>query len=208
MGRIHKGAWAGDRAEITGQSLDGQVRKIHDPVFAALALADDQATSGQIEVTDLEVNTLTGPQTGVSQHEKTGIFQADERIRAVQAGLDEGLQALTIAVGQIARQPVRFGQRTEPKNSGIGWHAGVGLLPQGGQDIVQNPVDGGGGDALVGHPLALVSLQVGQAQVGRLAEGAASQVPIPETLDALRPRYLRAWIRWRRGDQLGRRRWT
>jgi hypothetical protein len=68
----------------------------------------------------------------VSQDQKTGIFQADERVGTVQASLDEGFQTAAVAFGQVARQPVRFGQRTEPKNSGIDRHAGVGLLPQGG----------------------------------------------------------------------------
>jgi hypothetical protein len=101
---------AGDRAEIAGQSQGGQGGEVDDPVFAAFALTDDQAAARQVEIADLEINTLAGAQAGMSQDEETGIFQAEEGVGAVQASLDEGLQALTIALGQIARQPLRFGQ--------------------------------------------------------------------------------------------------
>ena len=53
------------------------------------------------------------------------------------------------------------------------YNVGLGLLLEGGQDIADDPVDGGGRDAILGDALALVSLQVGPVQVGRLAEGAA-----------------------------------
>jgi hypothetical protein len=78
---------------------------------------------------------------------------------------------------------VGFGQTAQPKNSRVHRHVGLGLLLEGGQDIADDPVDGGGRDAVLGEALALVSLQVGPVQVGQLAEGAAGQVPVPETLE-------------------------
>jgi hypothetical protein len=154
---------AGDRAEIAGQSQDSQVGEVNDPVFAAFALADDQAAARQVEIADLEINTLAGAQAGMSQDEETGIFQANERVGTVQASLDEGFQAAAIALGQIAGQPLWFGQRAEAEDGRIDGGPGLGLLAQGGQDIADNPVDGGGGDAVQSHPLALVSLQVSQS---------------------------------------------
>jgi hypothetical protein len=198
-----------------GHSLGGEVREVDDPVFAAFALTNHEAAARQIEIADLEVDTLTGAETRMSQDQETSIFQTNEGVGAIQAGQDEGFEAAAIAVGQKARQPLRFRQRAEAKHRWIDRHAGVGLLPQGGQDIVQNPVDGGGGDALVGHPLALVSLQVGQVQVGRVGHalqrtrrGGGRRANCQSQKRWKSPRYLRAWMRWRRGDPLGRQRWT
>ena len=44
---------AGGRAEITGHRLGGEIGEVHDPVFAAFALADHPAAARQIEIADL-----------------------------------------------------------------------------------------------------------------------------------------------------------
>lgn len=94
----------------------------------------------------------------MSQDQKTSVFQADEGVKTIQPGLNESLQALAVAFGQVAGQTLRFAQRTEAKNSRIHRDAGLGLLLKGGQDIADDPVDRGGGDALLADPLALISL--------------------------------------------------
>jgi hypothetical protein len=91
---------AGRVSQIAGQGQGGGVGEVNGPVFAALALADQQPPSGQVQIADLQINTLTGPQPGVGQDEEAGVFQADQRVRTIQAGCDEGFQASASAVRQ------------------------------------------------------------------------------------------------------------
>ena len=74
---------------------------INNPVPLPLTQTNGEPTGRQVKVLAPQVETFTGPQTGMSQEEETRIFKPDKGVRAIQPLSNKAFERSRISLTQM-----------------------------------------------------------------------------------------------------------